>query len=317
MSKLANLIKQLGAREDAQKKINRMSGAILGSIYAHALSKPDFDAEKDHIVEQTIFLLEECKLSKITDMDGFGANPGFLRGVFAKDDIDPTFKEFLTTGGNPSDYDLTGPDYYIVLPFCALFKFPINTALTKVQLTHTSPTALFNAIIMSTLINWLIRTDLYELDLKHMLARLNEVILPAYSKYLIQMLEAKLNLENPESVGDTAKMRLSTKIRRITQVAEQMNNILVANIKKIESDTMESVTDNDIDKLLSFIVYHYRSREAIDLDELKLEYPSSIVFGAVVGAIIGFSHLPKNWKQSIPVVLQQHIEEEIVAILAS
>lgn len=312
MSKLANLIKQLGAREDAQKKINRMSGAILGSIYAHALSKPDFNAEKDHIVEQAVLLLEECKLSKITDMEAFGANPSFLQGVFVKTDIDPAFKEFLTTGGNPSDYDLTGPDYYIVLPFCALFKIPINTALIKVQLSHTSPTALFNAIIMVTLINCLIKTDLDELDIKTLLVRLNEVILPAYSKYLIQMLEAKL-----QSMGDTAKMRLSTKIHRVTQAQQEMEQILKANIDKIDSQTATATTDNDVDKLLSFIVYHHRFHEAIDLDELKLEYPSSIVFGAVVGAIIGFSHLPKNWKQSIPAVLQQHIEEEIVAILTS
>lgn len=313
MSKLASRIKSLEKNEDVQKKVNRMCGAILGSIYAHAKSKQDFNPEKDHIVEQAILLLEECKESKMTDYEGFGANPSFLKGAFIVNDIDPSFKEFLTNGGNPSDYDLTGPDYYITLPFCALFKIPINTALIKVQLSHTSPTALFNTIVIVTLINCLIKTDLYDLDLKTMLARLDETILPAYSKYLIDMLEAKA--KSTPNLGDTTKMRLSTKIHRVREEAEKMSQILKANIKKIDSVEATQTTENDVDKLLSFIVYHHRFHEAIDLDELKLEYPSSIVFGSVVGAIIGFTHLPKNWKHSIPSILEHHFEDEIIAVL--
>lgn len=312
MSKLASGIKALEKNEDLQKKVNRISGAILGSIYAHAKSKQHFNPDKDHILEQAILLLEECKESKLADMEGFGANPSFLKGTFISNDIDPTFKEFLTNGGNPSDYDLTGPDYYITLPFCALFKIPINTALTKVQLTHTSPTALFNTIVIVTLINCLIKTDLYDLDLKTMLSRLDEIVLPAYSKYLIDMLEAKA--KSTPNLGDTAKMRLSTKVHRVKEEAEKMSQILKANIKKLDNLDETPPMEDDVDKLLSFIVFHHRFHEAIDLDELKLEYPSSIIFGAVVGAIIGFTHLPKNWKQSIPTKFQQHFEDEIIAV---
>ncbi len=309
MSKLANLIKRLGVNEDAQKKTNRMCGAILGSIYAYAKSKDNFNPERDHIVEQAILLLEECKESKLTDMEAFGANPSFLKGMFIKEDCDPAFKEFLTSGGNPSDYDLTGPDYYITLPFCALFKFSINTAITKVQLSHSSPTALFNAIVVVTLINCLIKTDLYELDLKVLLVRLKDVILPTYAKYLIQMLEAKA------SPGETEKMRLSTKIHRVNLASERMIQILEANIKKMDTLEATPTTDDDVDQLLSFVVYHHRFHEVINLDELKLECPSNILFGSVIGAIIGFTHLPKDWKQSIPAVLEEHFEDEIIAIL--
>lgn len=284
-------------------KLNRICGMIMGVVYAHAKSKKNFNPQKDHIIEQILLLLEECKASKLSDMEAFGANPSFLKGAFITDDISPSFKEFLTTGGNPSDYDLVGPDYYVVLPFCSLFKIPINTAITKVQLSHTSPTALFNSIVIVTLLNLLIKCDIFEMDLQHHINQLVENVIPVYSKYLIDMQKVKLSKTEME----TEKLRIETKIQRIEKGTREIIDIL-----RRADQGIGSAGDSDIEHFLSFISYHNKHKEPIGLDEVALSYPSSILFGAVIGTVVGYKHLPQEWKKSIPTVLHNHIENEIV-----
>jgi hypothetical protein len=287
------------------EKLDRICGMIMGMIYAHAKSKKDFNPQKDHIIEQVLLLLEECKQSKLTDIEGFGANPSFLKGTFVTDDIEPAFKEFLTNGGNPSDYDLVGPDYYVVLPFCALFKIPINTAIIKVQLSHTSPVALFNSMIIATLLNLLIKCDLFDVDMDHHIQQLIQTIIPAYSKYLVDM--QKVNLTK-DGLSDTAKMRIETKIRRIEAATKNILEIL---------GSAELGGHSDIEHFLSFVIFHNKEKEPIDLEEVKLSYPSSILFGAVIGVVIGYKNLPTEWKKSIPAVLHNHLELQIVDMFNS
>ena len=106
---------------------------------------------------------------------------------------------------------------------------------------------------------------------------------------------------------ETEKLRIETKIQRIEKGTREIIDIL-----RRADQGIGSAGDSDIEHFLSFISYHNKHKEPIGLDEVALSYPSSILFGAVIGTVVGYKHLPQEWKKSIPTVLHNHIENEIV-----
>lgn len=302
MEQLLNFFEK---NQHVSRRLDKIAGAIFGALYTYSSNKPGFNMG-DHVFDQFVILLDECEQSKLVDQNGFGNATGFRANLLPSDNIDEAFREMIENGGNPSDYDLTGHDYYVVLPFCALFKVPINAAIVKVQQTHQSPKALFDAIVIVSLINDAIKVEAYETDLEHVLTRLATVIIPAYAQFLIDSQKAIVR------EGERGQMVTTTKIQRIE----------MAKVEIINTITKPEENKNDIAQLIVHLKYVMKNPSILKgdirvlMDGLKIEGLNGLIYGAVFGAICGFRQIPKQWKNLKPNIISQ-LEDKFAAVLQS
>lgn len=276
--------------EKVINKLDRMIGLIYGSIiglmcgaatqplglksaqsfahntpfcalkYGAACSDPVMGQLLAHLNEFKISKWDSTKYKSLTNYKSVMCNSAYM-----KVDLHPQLIEQIRTGKSSDLYNLYSEDFYMRVPYCALFgDATIDTVIGKIQQTHTS----FEASAYGLLTVSVIQLALLNNNVNDWNQIIKEKLIPLLGEYY----NISSQSDDSKSTSEADKLRttaLSTRMNTAyNNILEILNNALLIYTSDNKNQINENVDHMTIEEKSDYKITKIYSHQ---LDGLNLE----------------------------------------------